>query len=126
MGLIKVKHKGSFNNTERFFNRALRQDWMNVLSDYGRMGVELLRNATPEESGETADSWDFEIEKGNGKITIAWTNSNENQGVNIAILIIYGHGLWNGGYVEGNNFVNPTILPVMQELANRAWREVTK
>lgn len=126
MGMIKVKHKGNFNNTERFFNRALRRDWMNVLADYGAQGVSILKAATPSESGETADSWDFEIEKGNGQVTIAWTNSHENQGVNIAILIIYGHGLWNGGYVQGNDFVHPTIRPLMQQLADRAWKEVTR
>lgn len=126
MGLISFKHKGSFNNTERFFNRVLKRDWLNILDRYGIEGVTLLRDATPTESGETRDSWSYEIEKSNGKVTIAWTNHHENQGVNIAILIIYGHGLWNGGYVEGNDFVHPTMIPLMQELANRAWREVTK
>lgn len=126
MGLISFKHKGSFNNTERFFNRVLKRDWAQILERYGIEGVTLLRDATPTESGETKDSWDFEIEKSNGQITLAWTNHHENQGVNIAILIIYGHGLKNGGYVEGNDFVHPTIAPLMQELADRAWKEVTK
>lgn len=126
MGLIRFKHKGSFNNTEQFFNRVLRRDWANILARYGAEGVELLKAATPEESGETRDSWNFEIEKRNGQITLAWTNHHENDGANIAILIIYGHGLHNGGYVEGNDFVHPTIAPLMQELADRAWKEVTK
>lgn len=126
MGMIKVKHKGSFKNTERFFNHALHRDWATILSRYGAEGVRLLKEATPQDSGETADSWGFEIERGNGTVTIAWTNHHENQGVNIAILIMYGHGLWNGGYVEGNDFVHPTIRPLMQELADRAWKEVTK
>ena len=126
MGMIKVKHKGNFKNTERFFDRSLKHEWYEILSAYAQEGTQLLQRATPSESGETAESWDYTIEKGNGNVTIAWTNSHENQGVNIAILIIYGHGLWNGGYVQGNDFVTPTMIPLMQELANRVWEEVTK
>ena len=99
---------------------------MNVLARYGELGVDILRSATPTESGATADAWNFEIESADGQVTVAWTNSHENEGVNIAILIIYGHGLHNGGYVQGNDFVNPAIRPVMQELADHAWKEVTK
>ena len=126
MGLINFTHKGSFKNSEQFFNRVLRRDWANLLAKYGVEGVNILKKATPEDSGETANSWNFEIEKKQGQITLAWTNSHENQGVNVAILIIYGHGLHNGGYVEGNDFVNPAIAPLLQELADRAWKEVTK
>ena len=126
MGLIKFKHKGSFSNTEQFFNRVLRKNYRNILARYGELGVEILKEATPVYSGETRDSWNFEIEDHNGIVTLAWTNSHENEGLNIALLIIYGHGLQNGGYVEGVDFVNPVIAPLMRELANNAWREVTK
>ena len=126
MGLIKIKHKGGFSNTERFFNRVLRRNYLNILEKYGQVGVEILKEATPVDSGDTRDSWNFEIEEGNGTITIAWTNNNENEGLNIALLIIYGHGLHNGGYVQGDDFANPAIKPLMQDLANKAWREVTK
>jgi len=126
MGLIKVKHKGSFNKTEQFFNRALRRDYLNILAQYGREGVQILSDATPGDSGKTASCWNFEIEQNGGNVILAFTNSNENQGVNIVKLIIYGHGLWNGGYVEGNDFVTPAIQPLLSDLANRAWREVTK
>lgn len=126
MGLITFKHKGSFSKTEQFFNRVLRKDYRNILAKYGELGVEILREATPVQSGATRDAWGFEIEDDGGMVTLAWTNSNENEGVNIALLIIYGHGLENGGYVEGDNFVEPVIRPLLQELANKAWKEVTK
>lgn len=126
MALIKIKHKGNFNNTERFFNRVLKRGYLNILEKYGKAGVEALRNATPSESGKTADSWNFGIEEGNGTVTLYWTNSNENQGVNIAILLIYGHGLQNGSYVQGVDFVNPAMRPIFEKIADESWKEVTK
>ena len=126
MGLITFKHKGSFNNIEAFFNRVLSKSYRNILAKYGELGVEILKDATPVQSGATRDAWDFEIEDHDGMVTLAWTNSNENEGLNVALLIIYGHGLENGAYVEGVDFVNPVIRPLMQDLANKAWREVTK
>lgn len=126
MGLIKIKHKGNFNNAERFFNRVLKREYLNILEKYGQMGVEALRSATPSESGKTADSWEFGIEEGNGTVTLYWTNSNENQGVNIAVLLIYGHGLQNGGYVQGIDFVNPAMRPIFEKIADESWKEVTR
>lgn len=126
MGIITVKHKGSFRNTESFFNRALRRDYMKTLRKYGDAGVDLLRQATPVDSGITADSWSYDIEQDDGRVSIVWKNSNENEGINIAILIIYGHGLHNGGYVQGNDFVTPAIRPLLGQMADNVWREVTK
>lgn len=124
--LITVKHKGDFNNIERFFNRVLKRDYLNILSDYAQIGVEALREATPVESGETANAWGYEIESKKGITTIWFTNSEEDNGVNVAILLIYGHGTRNGGYVEGIDFVSPALRPVFQELADKIWREVTE
>jgi len=124
--MITVKHKGSFNNIEKFFNRVLKRNYLNILSEYAERGVEALRRATPEGSGKTADSWGFEIESGNGITTIWFTNDNINDGVNIAILLIYGHGTRNGGYVEGNDFVTPALEPIFRDLADTMWREVTE
>lgn len=126
MGLISVKHKGSFKNAEGFFDRALKEDYLAILHHYGKEGVRLLSEATPSQSGETAASWNYEIERNGGNTILAFTNSHENQGVNVVKLIVFGHGLWNGGYVEGNDFVTPAINALLTQLANEAWREVTK
>lgn len=126
MALIKIKHKGNFNKTEKFFNRVLKREYLNVLDRYGQMGVDVLRSVTPSDSGRTAESWNFGIEEGNGSVTIYWSNSNENDGVNIAILLLYGHGLQNGGYVEGFDFVNPAMRPIFEKMADECWKEVTE
>lgn len=122
--MIKVRHKGSFNNFEKFCNRVLRRDYLNILSEYAERGVEALKAATPVETGETANAWGFEIESGYGKTTIYFTNSEEDNGVNIAILLLYGHGTRNGGFVEGVDFVSPALEPVFKDLADAMWKEV--
>lgn len=126
MGLIHFNHKGSFKKTEQFFYRALRQNYLNVLNHYGQVGVEALKKATPSESGKTADSWDYGIQKDGHQITLYWTNSNENKGVNIAILLLYGHATQNGSYIEGIDFVTPALKPVFQEIAEKCWKEVIR
>jgi hypothetical protein len=126
MAIITVKHKGSFKNTEKFFDRALRRDYKKILHKYGQAGVELLKEATPVDSGVTAESWSYDIEEGKGYTSVVWKNKNSNEGMNIAILVIYGHGLENGGYVEGENFVTPAIRPLLGKMADNVWREVTK
>lgn len=122
--MLKIKHKGSFNNTEKFFNHVLHRDYLNILAEYGKKGVEALASNTPAQSGKTADSWDFGIDADNGKVTLYWTNSNENEGVNIAILLIYGHGTQNGSYVEGIDFVSPVMKPIFDQIARETWDRV--
>ena len=124
--MIRVKHKGNFNNTENWFDRMLRRDHLKILSQYGEKGVEALKAATPVDSGVTADSWSYEVEDNGKTSTITFKNSNESNGVNIVILLKYGHGTKNGGYVQANDFVTPALEPVFKDLANAAWREVTK
>ena len=101
--MISVTHKGDFSNTERFFNRVLRRNYLNIIADYCERGLEALRAVTPSESGKTAELWNYEIENGDGITTVYFSNDNINDGVNIAILLIYGHGTRNGGYVQGNS-----------------------
>ena len=88
------------------------------------MGVQALSIATPNDSGKTAQSWSYEIEDRNGSISIYWKNSNVNNNVNIAVILQYGHGTRNGGYVEGIDYINPAMQPLFQEMANEAWKEV--
>lgn len=124
--MFKLTHRGNFNNIERFFNFILKKNYRNIVDDYARKGLEALREATPEESGATANAWNYTIEDEGGVVKLIYTNSHENGGYNVAILIMYGHGTRNGGYVEGNDFVNPAIQPIFQELKDALWREVTR
>lgn len=124
--MIHIKHKGDFSNAEKFMNRMLKQDYLNILAEYGKMGVRALMANTPAQSGKTAESWEYGIDREDGKVTLYWTNSNENEGVNIAILLIYGHGTQNGSYVQGINFVDPVMQPIFEQMARETWGRVIK
>lgn len=122
--MISVKHKGNFNNLEHFINVVFKRDYLNILAEYGKRGVEALRAATPVDTGLTRDSWGFEIVTNGSKTTIRWTNSNVQNGVLIAIILQYGHGTRNGGYVQGIDYINPAIQPIFKQMANEAWERV--
>ena len=124
--MITFKHKGDFSNLTRFLERAKEVVHMGDLDKYGRAGVEALASATPVDSGETANSWYYEITNSNGSAKITFNNSNIQNGVLIAIILQYGHGTGTGGWVEGRDYINPAIQPIFDEIANNAWREVTK
>lgn len=123
--MIKISHRGDFSKTEKFLKKNLRSDYLNVLSKYGEIGIDALASATPVETGATANSWSYEIEKRRGYVTLVWYNSNTNKGVNIAVILQYGHGTRNGGYVQGRDYINPTMRPIFDKIASDAWREVT-
>ena len=123
---FKVNHKGNFNHFEQFAHRMLSQEYLNRMAQYGQEGIDALRDATPSDSGKTANSWEFGIERGDGMVTLYWSNTNENEGVHIAVLLVYGHALQNGAYVEGVDFVNPALKPVFEKIAQECWKEVKK
>lgn len=124
--MISFKSRGSFANTTKFLKQLHKMNIDEILNQYGEEGVAALRNATPVDSGLTADSWYYEIERANGKISIRWNNRNVNKGVNIAVILQYGHGTRNGGYVQGRDYINPALQPIFDKIANNAWKEVTK
>lgn len=122
--VITVTQKGNYKKTDRFLHRILERHYTNKLASYGAKGVEALSKATPIDSGITAESWSYNIVEVPGRTTIEWTNSHINKGVNIAIILQYGHGTRNGGYVKGIDYINPAIRPIFQEMADSAWKEV--
>lgn len=121
----KFEVSGGFTKTERFLNRMKRREYLNVLDEFGRDGVQALRNATPVDSGATAEAWDYEIKRTRNYTEIVWTNSNINDGVPIAVILQYGHGTGTGGYVQGRDYINPAIRPVFDKIAEKAWKVVT-
>lgn len=123
---IGLKTKGNFNHVEAFFRRVKGKELTNKLNQYGLVGAAALAASTPMDTGKTASSWSYEIHNSGGDVELVWTNSNFNKGLNIAILIQYGHGTRNGGYVQGRDYINPAIRPVFDAIAKDIWDEVTK
>lgn len=123
--MIKVKHSGNFNHLERFLYEAKKQKYFKVLDGVAQEGVDALRYATPFDSGETANSWRYELEYDEGSYRIVYHNDNVVDGANVAILLQYGHVTGGGGYVQSNDYINPALRPVFQHIADAAWKVVT-
>lgn len=122
--MIKLRSKGNFNKTYRFLKKAREWRDRKLLDIYGQLGVNALKSATPKATGKTASSWFYTITEEENSTTITWNNSNVNKGVNIAIVLQYGHGTGTGGYVRGIDYINPALAPIFEKLAARAWEEV--
>ena len=124
--MITFKHKGDFKKLTGFLEKANNLVRIGDLDKYGREGVAALSAATPVDSGVTASSWSYEIVHKNGSVSITFNNSNIQNGVPIAVILQYGHGTRNGGWVQGRDYINPAVQPIFDEIANNAWKEVTK
>ena len=124
--MISFRQKGDFSKLTSFLERAKESVKIGDLDKYGREGVAALSSATPIDSGKTANSWSYEITNKNGSVTISFNNSNIQNGVPIAIILQYGHGTKNGGWVQGRDYINPSIQPIFDKIAKDAWKEVTK
>ena len=124
--MISFRQKGNFSKTMQFLVKAKKGVKLSDLDKYGREGVAALASATPVDTGETANSWYYEIVHENGTITITFNNSHIQNGVPIAVILQYGHGTGTGGWVEGRDYINPAIQPLFDKIAENAWREVTK
>ena len=124
--MIRFRHKGDFSKTTRFLRRVKGTVRIEDLDKYGREGGAALASATPIDSGQTANSWYYKIENRKNSVKLVFYNSNIQNGVPIAIILQYGHGTRNGGWVQGRDYINPAIQPTFDKLANQAWKEVTK
>ncbi len=124
--MIQCTVKGDFKKSNTFLKKCLKLDFGSLLKKYAEEGVEALFNATPVRTGLTAASWDYEIVKDYHSVSIFWTNSNMEGGVPIAVILDYGHGTQNGGYVQGRHFISPAIRPVFDKIADAAWKEVVR
>ena len=122
--MITINHYGDFKKLTNFLEKMKRMFDVSILDKYGREGVAALSAATPIDSGKTASSWTYEIKDIKDGVTLTFNNTNIQNGVPIAIILKYGHGTRNGGWVEGRDYINPAIQPVFDKLANEAWKEV--
>lgn len=124
--MIKITSSGDFSRTFKFLNFMSNWKIDKILQKYGQQGVAALSAATPVESGTTANSWSYEIKTSGQSATIYWSNSNVNKGVNIAVILQFGHGTGTGGYVQGRDYINPAMRPIFDKIAEEAWMEVVK
>lgn len=127
---MSIEVKGNFDKTKAFFDNYLteRANYIWLLKKYGEEGVRALSAATPKDTGETSSSWYYEIEQKKDRYIIYWKNSHMagKSNIPLALLIQYGHGTRNGGYVEGIDYINPALKGVFEDIANNLWRDLIK
>lgn len=123
---IVFKQKGDFSKFNKYTERLKEVVKLGDLNKYGRAGVNALKNATPKDTGLTADSWSYQIVRTKDQVSIQFNNSNIQNGVPIAIILQYGHMTKNGGWVEGLDYINPSVRPIFEDIANEAWKEVRR
>lgn len=124
--MIKFRQKGDFSKLTHYLEKVKEIVKLGDLDKYGREGVAALASATPVDTGLTASSWRYEIQHGNDSVSITFYNDNIQNGVPIAIILQYGHGTKNGGYVQGRDYINPAIKPIFDKITEDAWKEVTR
>lgn len=122
--MFTVTTKGSFKRSEAYLNRMKNLNLISVLNSCGRRGVAALSNATPVESNLTASSWDYRLAKTGSGIEIQWINRNVVDGVNIAVILQYGHGTGTGGYVAGQDYINPAMRPIFDDILDDVRKAV--
>lgn len=124
--MISFTQKGDFSKLDSYLNNLKGLFGHSDLDKYGKIGVAALASATPKDTGNTANSWYYKIKKTGDSISLEFCNSNVNEGVPIAVILQYGHGTGNGGWIEGRDYINPAIQPVFDEILNSMWKEVRR
>ena len=125
MTVIKVESKGNFNKALSYLGKLRSESVIAIFQRYGESGVAALAQATPVDTGLTADSWSFKITTVGKKTSLIFENSNVVGNVNVAVILQYGHATGSGVYVEGVDYINPAIKPIFDKIARDLWTEVT-
>jgi hypothetical protein len=123
--VLEITVKDSSDSTDKFLSKLAHGGMFDVIDSYAQRGAEALSSATPVESGATAASWSYEIQRNGRDVSIFWTNNHlDSEGTPIAVMLQFGHGTGTGGYVQGRDYINPAIQPIMDQIADAVWREV--
>lgn len=121
--MIEMKFDAEFDMSKwltQVKNRKLRD----VLATAGDRGVAALRANTPVGTGKTANSWKYKVKQTKRGVKIVWYNTNINNKVPIAIILQYGHGTRQGGYVQGKDYINPAMKPIFDEIDRMVERSI--
>lgn len=122
---VRFVHSGSFDKAEKFLRYIQKLDVGKIAAAQAEIGVKALASATPRDTGLAAKGWSYEVVQNGGGVSIFWTNSDIEEGFPVVIALQYGHGTGTGGYVQGQDFINPAIRPVFDKIADTVWKAVT-
>jgi hypothetical protein len=98
---------------------------LGLLDSYAEEGVTALAHATPVDTRLASSSWGYDVSQSGGSYTLSWTNTDIENGFPVVIMLQYGHGTGTGGYVQGQDYINPAIKPVFDDIEDKVWKAVT-
>lgn len=119
---MRIQEYGDFGNLEKYLKKSRRAN-LDVL---GQAIVNALRDATPVESGETANAWRYKIVSTSRGLDLEIYNTHINDGVNIAIILHYGHGTGTGGYVPPRPYIDSAIDAAYKKTINKVLEDYLK
>lgn len=122
--MVRLRVRGKYTRTAKYLENLAKLTHSSIFDKYGKVGVEALKNATPVDSGQTADSWSYLVKRNGDVVSVEWNNSNTNKGVNIAIILQLGHGTGTGGWVAGRDYITPSLQPVFDDILDSIVSEV--
>ena len=122
---ISLSSNGDFSKTTAWLKKIQKVDIASIAQAGAQRGVRALSQATPRDSSRAAASWGYKIETSKTQTTIVWTNSDVENGFPVVIMLQYGHGTGTGGYVQGQDFINPAIRPIFDAIDQSVWKAVT-
>ena len=113
--MIEMKFDAEFDMS-KWLTQVKNKNLRDVLATAGTRGVAALRAHTPVGTGKTAASWQYKVKQTKRGVKIVWYNTNIVSKVPIAIILQYGHGTRQGGYVQGKDYINPAMKPIFDEI----------
>lgn len=123
--MITIKQKGDFKKLDKYFTKSLKISKFENINSVANKCIERLKAATPKDSGLTADSWEYVIIKRKGSRVIKFYNTNNQNGVSVALLLEYGHATRDGAWVSGSNYIEPVVRETYLSIINNTWKEMT-
>lgn len=123
--MISFGVSGSSKRTEDFLRNLARGNMYAGVESAVREGVAALAHATPIDSGLSASSWFYRIEKSRANLTISWYNTDNENGFPVAIMLQYGYATGTGGYVQGRDYINPAMRPIFDRIEEQVRKAVT-
>ena len=108
---MNITESGDFKDLESYLKRVIKKSSSKQgATELAIAIVNRLKQDTPKESGLTAASWDYKLSNTSKGIAIEIINkNNNNDSVNIAKIIHFGHGTGTGGYVPPKPYIVSAI-----------------
>lgn len=118
--------KGDFKNISKWLEAVDINNAKGPISRLSERGLRALSAATPQDTGETSQSWVCDVESSGQTIDIYYANgAHPESPVNVAKIIQLGH-VNSGGYVPPRNYIRPAINSVFGTKGENMTKEIFK